>query len=205
MDTLCPLHSAWHGLCSASLNKDGHEHMKTAFSSWNHRIAPVFDVARQLLLVESHEEGIISEAEATMPADDPGEKAECLARLGVNTLVCGAISRPMQGLIESRGIALIPFVAGDLREVIQAWMEGRIHEGAFTMPGCCSRSRQRGRWSGRGPCQTRYYTGICGFCVCPQCSHREPHVRGIPCSRKQCPVCGSPLVRGNIGIGEKRI
>lgn len=205
LDLLCILHSAWHGLCSAPLEKDGREHMKTAFPFWNYRIAPVFDVARQLLLVESQKGRIISETAEPMPADDLGEKAESLARLGVNTLVCGAISRTMQGLIESRGIALVPFVAGDLRVVIQAWIEGRIHDGAFTMPGCCSRSRQRGRWSARGPCQTGYSTGTCGFCVCPQCSHREPHVRGIPCSRKQCPVCGSPLVREVMGIGEKGI
>jgi len=170
--------------------------MKTAFPFWNNRIAPVFDVARQLLLVESTAGRIIRETEEPMPADDMGAKGECMTRLGVNTLVCGAISRPMQGLISSCGITLIPFVAGDLREVIQAWIEGRIQDRKFAMPGCCSQERQRGGRSGRGPCETGDIAGTCGFCICPQCSHREPHERGTPCSRKQCPTCGSPLVRG---------
>lgn len=174
---------------------DSNDRMKTAFPFWNNRIAPVFDVARQLLVVEVDAGRILSESEETMPADDLGAKVECLTRLGVHTLVCGAISRPMQGLVSSSGITLIPFVAGDLHEVIQAWIEGRIHDDSFAMPGCCSQVRQRDG-SGRRWCEIGDASGTCGFCVCPQCSHREPHVRGTPCSRKQCPTCGSPLVRG---------
>lgn len=174
---------------------DSNDRMKTAFPFWNNRIAPVFDVARQLLVVEVDAGRILSESEETIPADDLGAKVECLARLGVHTLVCGAISRPMQGLVSSSGITLIPFVAGDLHEVIQAWIEGRIHDDSFAMPGCCSQVRQRDG-SGRRWCEIGDASGTCGFCVCPQCSHREPHIRGTPCSRKQCPTCGSPLVRG---------
>jgi predicted Fe-Mo cluster-binding NifX family protein len=203
------------------------KHMKTAFSSWNNRIAPVFDVARQVFLVESDAGRIIHNAEEELPPDEVGAKARRLAGLGVNTLVCGAISRIMQGLVASYGITVIPFVAGDLQDVIQAWLEGRLDDELFTMPGCCPRgSRRRGyingfekedsgmRGRGRGgrgvglrSGQDRcgpgggsgsaiFSTGSGSLCVCPQCSHREPHERGMPCSQKQCPICGSALIRG---------
>jgi len=182
---------------------DRHEHMKTAFSTWNNRIAPVFDVARQVIIVESHEGRIVREAEETMPPDDPGVKARCLADFGVNTLVCGAISRSLHGLISSYGIMLVSFVSGDLREVVGAWLDGSIHDGLFAMPGCCSqpeRNGGRGRilHVGRGRCGAGGGPGAGsgGICICPRCSHREPHEQGVPCSRKRCPVCGSPLVRG---------
>ncbi len=177
--------------------------MKTAFSSWNNRIAPVFDVARQVFIVESDQGRIVRESDEAMPGDDPAAKARCLENLGVNTLVCGAISRPLQDLVASCGITVIPFVAGELRTVIQASLDGSIHDDIFAMPGCCRQVRGRGGSGmgmrlGKGRCVMGDATGgESGFtCICPNCPHSEPHERGVPCSRKKCPVCGSALVRG---------
>ena len=49
--------------------------------------------------------------------------------------------------------------------------------------------RGRGRWwfgMGYGPG---------GYCVCPSCGYREPHVAGVPCVHKMCPNCNIPLIR----------
>ena len=177
--------------------------MKTAFSSWKNRIAPVFDVTRQIFLVESVDGKIIFEEEKGLPGEDLGEKALHLAGMGVNTLVCGAISQFMQSIIASYGINVVPFIAGDLREVIQAWFDNRIKDDVFAMPGCCqegkrSRLGSTGVRAGRGRCVTGGAPGAGsgGICICPQCFHQEPHVAGIPCSRKLCPVCGCTMARG---------
>ncbi len=37
--------------------------------------------------------------------------------------------------------------------------------------------------------------GPSGFCVCEECGYREPHQRGIPCSKIECPKCGKKLKR----------
>jgi hypothetical protein len=34
-----------------------------------------------------------------------------------------------------------------------------------------------------------------GFCVCPKCGHREPHLRGRPCQEEHCHECGAKLLR----------
>jgi hypothetical protein len=44
------------------------------------------------------------------------------------------------------GVHVIPFVAGDLNEVIQAWLSGGLEDDDFAMPGCCG----SGRLSRRG-------------------------------------------------------
>ncbi len=46
----------------------------------------------------------------------------------------------------------------------------------------------RGMGGGRG-------LGPTGECYCPNCKHREPHVRGAPCYTRKCPKCGALMAR----------
>jgi predicted Fe-Mo cluster-binding NifX family protein len=119
--------------------------MKTAFAYWDNRIAPVFDIARQIHVVEAESGRIVAETEEALADDLPVQKVIRLAELGVGTLVCGAISKPMHEMVAAYGIEAIPFVAGDLREVIQAWLSGNLERDTFAMPGCCGRGRGRRR------------------------------------------------------------
>jgi len=117
--------------------------MKAAFASWNNRIAPVFDVARLVSVVESKAGKPVGEMQEVQLDGLPVSKVLRLAELGIGTLVCGAISRPLRDLVASQGIRVIPFVAGELDEVVQAWLSGDINGDAFSMPGCCRRRQHR--------------------------------------------------------------
>lgn len=190
--------------------------MKAAIAHWNGRVAPVFDVAERILVVESEGDRLLSETEARLPAEAPVRKAAHLAGLGIETLVCGAISRALAEIVETHGIRIVPFVAGELRIVLRAWLGGWLGEPSFRMPGCRSlgrgltgRGRQevimigrgqggRGRGAGGGGKGRRggsLAAGVGGACVCPKCGHREPHQRGIPCVKRPCPKCGTAMIR----------
>ncbi len=109
--------------------------MKAAFSVWNGRVAPVFDVSRHVRIVDAASGTIVHEEDETLPDDSPFGKATRLANLGAEVLVCGAISRPVQAVTASRGIRVIPFIAGDIEKIIGAWLDGTLGQGAFAMPG----------------------------------------------------------------------
>ncbi len=117
--------------------------MKAAFAHWDHRIAPVFDTARRVHVAEAEAGRIVAQKEEILADDLPVHKAGRLAELGVDTLVCGAITRPLHSIVASYGIRVIPFVAGNLGEVIQAWLRGGLEGGDFAMPGCRGRGRVR--------------------------------------------------------------
>ncbi len=125
--------------------------MITAFSVWEQRIAPVFDTARQIHLVESTGARIMAEKAHAISGEDVPQMVAWLSEQCVGTLVCGAVSRPLQERLAAVGIKVVPFVAGDLRQVIQASFDGSINGAAFTMPGCCGR-RQGWRGEGRRRC-----------------------------------------------------
>lgn len=111
--------------------------MKTAFAYWDDRISPVFDISRQIYIVEVVSGRIVGEARETLPGDFPVQKVLRLTELGIDTVVCGAISRHLRELAEAYDIHVIPFVAGDLREIVQAWHSNGLQSEAFAMPGCC--------------------------------------------------------------------
>jgi predicted Fe-Mo cluster-binding NifX family protein len=197
--------------------------MKAAFSTWNARIAPVFDTAHQVHIVEAESGRIVGEADEAMPGDRPAQHVMRLTELGVGTLVCGAISWPVHGMVTAAGIRVIPFVTGTVGETMLAWLGGTIGRGHFAMPGCRRRGghamdisgpegtpvgrgvggagcgggrRQHPGRSGRGRRGAPGAGEMGGNCVCRACGHRESHERGVACAHRMCPVCGVPMIRG---------
>lgn len=122
--------------------------MKVAISTWNGRISPVFDVARTLLVLEIGEEGIAERREQSL-GDGPAGRIERIADAGVQVLLCGAISQPLAGMLAARGVRVVPFISGDVEEVIRAYLAGALDCPRFAMPGCGGR-RMRLRGGGRG-------------------------------------------------------
>ena len=128
----------WHSLCKCIVMSAEMEPqmMITAFACWNKRVAPVFDTAQQVHVIEVTSGRIVRATREPLASDLPVHKAFHLSELGVSTLVCGAISKSLHEIVTAYSIRVIPFVAGDLREVIQAWLKGSLNHKTLAMPGC---------------------------------------------------------------------
>lgn len=186
--------------------------MKAAFSYWENRIAPVFDTTREIRLIESESGQVVNSRAVTLSAEMPIQRTLQLAELGVETLVCGAISKPMQNLISAYNIRVVPFVAGELPQVVQGWLDDRLESEIFKMPGCRGlagggrkdkpmngQGRGRGgngRGQGMGRGNRAFSLDADNNCLCPDCGHSEPHQRGLPCLQQRCPKCGATMTRG---------
>jgi len=98
---------------------------------------------------------VINRQKQNFETSDPVAKVNRLTDLGVNVLICGAVSRPLADMIVARGIKLVPFVAGETDRVVEAYLAGNLPNTAFAMPGCCGRQqgfRGAGGGRGRGAC-----------------------------------------------------
>lgn len=123
--------------------------MKVALPVWNGRVSPVFDAATRMLIVEMGEGGEVARREELIGDTLAPRRAWRLRELGVNVLLCGAISRPLSAMLAGAGITVVPFVTGEVEEVLSAYLTGAIAEPQYLMPGCGGRRmRHRG---GRGP------------------------------------------------------
>lgn len=107
-----------------------------AITIWNKRISPVFDVARKVRLFEIRNGSVIQAGDQDLPEGDPEQKLERIAALGAGLLICGAISKRVRETALARGFTIIPFVAGEVNAVADAWLEGALNQAVYRMPGC---------------------------------------------------------------------
>jgi len=119
--------------------------MKVAIPQWQGRVSPVFDVAGNVLVVEVDNGVEQTRREVVFDAEALQRRAVRLAETGANVLVCGAISWPLEMAIVATGIEVVPQTCGNIEGVLAAFIEGRLDQYAFLMPGCCGRRRRRGR------------------------------------------------------------
>ena len=50
-------------------------------------------------------------------------------------MICGAISRHVEMVLTGSGILVIPNTCGKVDDVLEAFLNGRLNEKAFLMPG----------------------------------------------------------------------
>lgn len=129
--------------------------MKAALTVWDGRVSPVFDVSREALLLIIEDGSVAARSFEVFGDLDPARKVDRLLGLGVDTLVCGAISEPLRLELSSRGVRVLGFVAGTIEEVEEALVADRLPSPALSMPGCGRQRRFRGgggrrRGGGRG-------------------------------------------------------
>jgi hypothetical protein len=53
----------------------------------------------------------------------------------------------------------------------------------------------RGKGKGRGRMGGQFAAWPGGYCVCPKCGKKVPHIVGEPCNKQSCPECGTIMTR----------
>lgn len=128
--------------------------MKLAVTVWNKRIAPVFDSATTLLILDMDNGECLNSKTVTINTMNLAERSELLKNYQVQELICGAISREAEALVRMYEIGIVSYIAGDLEQVLQAWSSRILYREEFSMPGYGPVRRRhrhgRGRRQGRG-------------------------------------------------------
>ena len=110
--------------------------MKVAVAVWNDRVSPLLDSAERVLVADVEGGKATERTIETLGPAGPAQKVSRLTSLGVDVLVCGAVSQPVAAIVQSAGIQLVPWTAGQVEDVLLAFLEGRLEQSCFSMPGC---------------------------------------------------------------------
>jgi predicted Fe-Mo cluster-binding NifX family protein len=113
--------------------------MKVAIPVWGDRISPVFDTATRLMVVDTSAEKR-DRISLSLEGDDLTRRCSRMQELGVDTLICGAISNPFCRRLTAVNIEVIQGIFGAKEDVLQAFLKGELNQKAFRVPCCRSSS-----------------------------------------------------------------
>jgi len=128
--------------------------MKVAVTVWEDSVSTVCDFCSRLLIFDIE----ANEARNPLPLAFETQvwpaRVNRLKELGVDVLLCGAVSRPLERLLVSAGIEVIAWLCGSVEEILRAYLDGGLPDARFTLPGFGARD---GRTGGRN----RRHRGSC--------------------------------------------
>jgi len=116
--------------------------MRIAIPHWQGRISPVFDVARNFLLIDVESGRELRREEKQLRQTNTIPRISEFLTFGAKVLICGAIFAPIEARLVESGVRVIGFACGTVEDVLAAYLSGKLIDPAFAMPGCkrwCSR------------------------------------------------------------------
>lgn len=105
--------------------------MRVAIPSWNDRISPVFDVANEVH-VFTVEGGIVTDRSQHRLAN--AARIATMSAIGVDVLICSAISRTLEAALWVAGIEVVSEVCGPVEDVVKAYLKGMLADASFLTP-----------------------------------------------------------------------
>ena len=117
--------------------------MKIAISIWNGFVSNVFDFADQLLVVDVEDQGEVGRSEFQLGQQAIQQRTSQLTKLNVDVLICGGISQSLASMLMASNIEVIPFVTGQVDEVLNAYFSNQLAEPQFLQPGSQVGARKR--------------------------------------------------------------
>jgi predicted Fe-Mo cluster-binding NifX family protein len=109
--------------------------MRVAIPVWGERVSPVFDVANRIMLVDVEHGVEQARTEESIEEAVQSRRVRRLVDRGVQVLICGGISRALATMLLAAGVAVIAWKAGPANAVLRAYLEGRLEEPRWKMPG----------------------------------------------------------------------
>ena len=99
------------------------------------RVSPVFDTCTRLSLIGFEDNRVITRKEFDLNNFSLRQRLQVLEKNDVAVIICGGISDVFYAILSNSNIQLISGICGNVDEVIKAYVEGRIDDPCFYMPG----------------------------------------------------------------------
>ena len=116
--------------------------MKIAIPTFGTRVSPRFDCAQQIAVVTVGEGRLSERLELAASDWPPHERIHRLLELGVDTVICGGIDRWTTMALQSAGVTIYGWVAGEVEDALAALLKGDLDDEAAMQGGGRCRCRR---------------------------------------------------------------
>jgi predicted Fe-Mo cluster-binding NifX family protein len=122
--------------------QDRSEPIRIAIPEWNGRVSPVFDAAEHIRVLDFVRRREVARHCVDLARYNPDLRAAQLAQLGVNVLVCGAISHSLHRGMNAFGIRVIDGLCGETDAVLRALLSNGRIPAPLRLPGSATGARR---------------------------------------------------------------
>ncbi|MBN1350821.1 NifB/NifX family molybdenum-iron cluster-binding protein [candidate division KSB1 bacterium] len=130
--------------------------MALALAVYENRIASLFESSNRFIFFDQTPYTLAQSYSVNIPNQSPTELIKLLKANNCRTLICGAISGSTFIMVQNEGIEVIPWITGELENVIAAYQNGNGFSPHLIMPGCRKGFHRRqhrfrcgsGKWRG---------------------------------------------------------
>jgi predicted Fe-Mo cluster-binding NifX family protein len=109
--------------------------VRVAIPIFRSRVSPVFDSCTRVMLVDVKHNQEIKRSEIYLDKLSLTERVAILQKSRVKTIICGGISDMLQNMLRGMNICLISGIAGEVDQVVSAYLSERLNDPQFYMPG----------------------------------------------------------------------
>jgi len=114
--------------------------MKVAIPLYNDRVSPRFEYAPALLLANIERNRVVEKREFSLAEHDFFRRCALVKELGVDMLICGGINGFTIRLLDWRNVRVVSPIAGNVEEVLQRFLQGKLD---ISFPQFCSKGTRR--------------------------------------------------------------
>ena len=109
--------------------------MNIGITHWQGRVSPVFDVAEELAVIEIRDGREVGRKFFRLTRHRPYPRAKEVSDIGIDVLICGAVSSAFEIALIGKKIRVAAFVCGDIDAVLHSFLTDRLRQSQFHMPG----------------------------------------------------------------------
>lgn len=123
------------------------------------RVAYRLDCADTIVVARKDRKGNVQLQEAVLSERNSIRRVQQIAELGIQTLICGAVSGFVSRMFQHHGIQVIGGVIGDAGDVLDQYLSGNLRAGAILHPSALKGSKAF--FPNNKPCKRRRMRNRC--------------------------------------------
>jgi predicted Fe-Mo cluster-binding NifX family protein len=108
---------------------------KIAIPTFHKRVSPVLDTCKHILVINCKDGSEIDRKNIFIGDMTLNERCRIFEKLGVSVIICGGISEAFGKILKSVKLQLTKGIAGEVEDVLSAYLVGCLDNPKFYMPG----------------------------------------------------------------------
>lgn len=104
--------------------------MKVAIPRFSEAIAPCFEYSATITIFSVEEQRVVDQLDFVLQSRDALDRVRLLRDQGVDVLICGGVGELYEEVVNATGIRVLSWVSGDVDDVLEAYLAGRLVTGA---------------------------------------------------------------------------